>query len=65
MGIHAGPIVDEIEGVPQHCKTTLFNSRCPYLKLGCLGCTRKSSMIPVQSLSRLLGLEQQREQPTR
>lgn len=31
--------MDEIAGVARHCETLLPNHNCPYLALGCLGCT--------------------------
>jgi hypothetical protein len=38
--LHAGPIMDPVEGKIRHCDTAvLLNSECPYLELGCLGCT--------------------------
>lgn len=40
--MHASRIMDEIPGLDQHCKTMLPNSICPYLKLGCLGCTHRA-----------------------
>ena len=52
--MHAGPVMKAIEGIQQHCKTTLRNSRCPYLKMGCLGCTRKSAMINVSEIAELM-----------
>ena len=36
---YAGPIMDKIKGLDRHCETVKRNSRCPYLKLGCKGCT--------------------------
>ena len=57
--IHAGPIMDKIEGIPRHCETVLHNSRCPYLKFGCLGCTFKA---PALLFSEALALMRKRQQ---
>jgi hypothetical protein len=40
--IHAGTIMEPTMGIHRHCDTTLMNSTCPYLAMGCLGCTFKS-----------------------
>lgn len=37
--MYVGPVMDETEGFLRHCYTVLRNSKCPYLKFGCLGCT--------------------------
>lgn len=42
--LHAGPVMDKIDGLARHCETVLPNHDCPYLALGCLGCTRKSQI---------------------
>jgi hypothetical protein len=44
---YAGSIMDERAGFEQHCKTTLRNSDCPYLRFGCLGCTPRRSMVKI------------------
>lgn len=33
--------IKEITGIIRHCETILLNSKCPYLKLGCRGCSFK------------------------
>lgn len=45
--LHMGPIMDKREGWERHCETVLRNSDCPYLAMGCLGCTRKSARLPM------------------
>ena len=59
--MRAGPIMDEIKGLPQHCYTVLRNSRCPYLKFGCLGCTPKWAMFNLTDLAETI--RQRREYP--
>ena len=49
--IHLGPIMDEREGFTRHCYTVEPNSKCPYLKFGCLGCTRASGTINVIAMA--------------
>lgn len=44
--LHMGPIMDKREGLERHCETVLPNSKCPYLVMGCLGCTR-SARLPM------------------
>ena len=35
-------------GVARHCETVLPNRDCPYLRLGCLGCTLKPVLLPMR-----------------
>lgn len=52
--LHMGPIMDKREGWERHCETVLPNHACPYLAMGCLGCTRKSAVAsdaPAPSLT--------------
>lgn len=37
--IYAGPIMDKVAFLPRHCETIMRNSDCPYIQLGCKGCT--------------------------
>lgn len=37
--MHAGPVMDRVPGLSRHCETTMTNSSCPYIPLGCQGCT--------------------------
>ena len=37
--VHAGPVLDKLPGLDRHCETIKPNHQCPYLPLGCQGCT--------------------------
>lgn len=39
--MHAGPIMDKVPGFARHCETVMENHKCPYIPMGCLGCTLK------------------------
>lgn len=47
---HAGPLVDKVAGIDRHCETVLPNHDCPYLMMGCFGCTfrRDGAAIEIQ-----------------
>jgi hypothetical protein len=52
---HAGPIMKPVAGKVRHCDTPLMNSECPYLELGCLGCTLNALIdVSVGETSNLL-----------
>lgn len=36
---HEGKVMAKVPGKDRHCETTNVNSGCPYLQLGCKGCT--------------------------
>ena len=36
---HAGPLIEKRDGLDRHCETVKPNHDCPYLMLGCAGCT--------------------------
>jgi len=38
---HKSKVMDKRPGLERHCETRSVNSNCPYLRLGCLGCTFK------------------------
>lgn len=46
----AGPVMDKLPGIDRHCETIKPNGECPYLKLGCLGCTFKSRLTQANTL---------------
>jgi len=55
--LHLGPVMDAVDGFARHCETTLPNSTCPYLALGCLGCTRRTPFhLPLGTWERALQL---------
>lgn len=49
--IHAGRIMDKVDGYIRHCETALHNRDCPYLAFGCLGCTFKP-LVSLSSMSK-------------
>lgn len=38
---HADKVMDRRFGLDRHCETGKVNSGCPYLQMGCKGCTFK------------------------
>jgi hypothetical protein len=63
--IHAGTIMEPTMGIPRHCDTTLMNSTCPYLAMGCLGCTFKSLVDMDVSEVQTVTADSQEDQSTK
>lgn len=55
---HAGPVVEPVPDLLQHCRSTEPNEQCPYIKLGCLGCTRRAGWDVAVEIAHLLVLAQ-------
>lgn len=46
--LHEGPIMEKRDGLKRHCELPLPNHTCPYLSLGCKGCTLSTAIkLPI------------------
>lgn len=51
---HQGPRMGQASRYKQHCRTDKPNNECPYIALGCVGCTLR--LVEDPTIDRLLGL---------
>lgn len=54
---HQGKVIKRQEKLHRHCETTLQNTTCPYLRLGCLGCTFKIRDYTQYNLSQFMSIK--------
>ena len=53
---HKGKVMKKISGLPRHCETSTVNSNCPYLQLGCNGCTFKQRLHSLKNIASYMRL---------
>lgn len=56
---HKGKVMEKQNGIPRNCETTLENTNCQYLQLGCLGCTFKEIIYTRFTLSQYMSIRGQ------